>query len=160
MGISGTTWTFGVYRDLIKDLSEKSQELPDLRENDEIKIIESESEEKYTNPPNRYSSTSLINKLEELGIGRPSTYVSIIESITSVFINSESSLKPRILAIAMINNFMKPYFDLYINYEFSKQMEDELDKILESKNPEEAKVKFLEESYNKIKKHIEGYENA
>ena len=44
--------------------------------------------------------------------------------------------------------------------EFSKLMEDELDKILESKNPEEAKVKFLEDSYTKIKKHIEGYENA
>jgi len=160
MGLSGTTWIFGGYRDLIKDLSEKSQELPDLAEGDLINIINSKSEEKFTTPPNRYSSTSLINKLEELGIGRPSTYVSIIESITSVFINSESSLKPRILAIAMINNFMKPYFDLYINYEFSKLMEDELDKILESKDPEEAKVKFLEDSYSKIKKHIEGYENA
>jgi len=160
LGISGTTWTFGGYRDLIKDLSEKSQELPDLNEGDLVNIINCSSEEKFTNPPNRYSSTSLINKLEELGIGRPSTYVSIIESITSVFINSESSLKPRILAIAMINNFMKPYFDLYIDYEFSKLMEDELDKILESKNPEEAKVKFLEDSYEKIKKHIKGYENA
>ena len=160
LGISGTTWIFGGYRDLIKDLSEKSQELPDLNEGDLINIIKSSSEEKFTTPPNRYSSTSLINKLEELGIGRPSTYVSIVESITSVFINSESSLKPRILAIAMINNFMKPYFDLYIDYEFSKLMEDELDKILESKNPEEAKVKFLEDSYSKIKKHIEGYENA
>ena len=88
LSISGTTWTFGGYRDLIKDATEKSQELPDLNENDEIKIINASSEEKYTNPPNRYSSTSLINKLEELGIGRPSTYVSIIESITSVFINS------------------------------------------------------------------------
>ena len=62
--------------------------------------------------------------------------MSIIESITSVFINSESSLKPRILAIALINNFMKPYFNQYIDYEFSKTMEDELDLILESKNPE------------------------
>ena len=138
-------------------MSEKSQELPDLRENDEIKIIESESEEKYTNPPNRYSSTSLINKLEELGIGRPSTYVSIIESITSVFINSESSLKPRILAIALINNFMKPYFNQYIDYEFSKTMEDELDLILESKNPEESKIKFLQKSHETIKSHVEDY---
>ena len=157
LGISGTTWTFGGYRDLIKDLSEKSQELPDLRENDEIKIIESESEEKYTNPPNRYSSTSLINKLEELGIGRPSTYVSIIESITSVFINSESSLKPRILAMALINNFMKPYFNQYIDYEFSKTMEDDLDLILESKNPEESKIEFLEKSHETIKSHVEDY---
>ena len=157
LGISGTTWTFGGYRDLIKDLSEKSQELPDLRENDEIKIIESESEEKYTNPPNRYSSTSLINKLEELGIGRPSTYVSIIESITSVFINSESSLKPRILAIALINNFMKPYFNQYIDYEFSKTMEDDLDLILESKNPEQSKIEFLEKSHETIKSHVEDY---
>ena len=124
---------------------------------DWVKIIESESEEKYTNPPNRYSSTSLINKLEELGIGRPSTYVSIIESITSVFINSESSLKPRILAIALINNFMKPYFNQYIDYEFSKTMEDELDLILESKNPEESKIKFLQKSHETIKSHVEDY---
>ncbi len=59
----------------------------------------------------------------------------------------------------MINNFMKPYFDLYIDYEFSKLMEDELDKILESENPEEARLNFLEESYKKIKKHVEGYES-
>ena len=157
LGISGTTWSFGGYRDLIKDATEKSQELPDLNENDEIKIINASSEEKYTNPPNRYSSTSLINKLEELGIGRPSTYVSIIESITSVFINSDSSLKPRILAIALINNFMKPYFNNYIDYEFSKSMEDELDKILESNSPEKSKIDFLESSHNTIKNHINSY---
>ncbi|NDD49619.1 MAG: type I DNA topoisomerase, partial [Alphaproteobacteria bacterium] len=101
-GLSGTTWTFGGYRDLIKDLSEKSQELPNLTKTSEVVLTNLLIEEKYTNPPNRYSSTSLINKLEELGIGRPSTYVSIIESITSVFINAESSLKPRILAMALI----------------------------------------------------------
>ena len=157
LSISGTTWTFGGYRDLIKDATEKSQELPDLNENDEIKIINASSEEKYTNPPNRYSSTSLINKLEELGIGRPSTYVSIIESITSVFINSDSSLKPRILAIALINNFMKPYFNNYIDYEFSKSMEDELDKILESNNPEKSKVDFLESYHKTIQNHIHSY---
>ena len=136
LGISGTTWTFGGYRDLIRNAAEKSQELPDLSKNDVVEILRCESEEKFTNPPNRYSSTSLINKLEELGIGRPSTYVSIIESITSVFINSESSLKPRILAMALINNFMKPFFNQYIDYEFSKSMEDSLDEILESNNPQ------------------------
>ena len=157
LNISGTTWTFGGYRDLVKDKSEDSQELPDFKEKDEIKLLHSEYEEKYTNPPNRYSSTSLINKLEELGIGRPSTYVSILESISSVFINAESSLKPRILAIALINNFMKPYFNQYIDYEFSKSMEDELDQILESDNPENAKIRFLENAYNAIKKQIEEY---
>ena len=122
-----------------------------------MEITKSDYEKKYTNPPNRYSSTSLINKLEELGIGRPSTYVSIIESITSVFINSESSLKPRIIALAMINKFMKPYFDPYINYKFSKEMEDKLDEILESNSPEEAKVNFLNESYKKIQDHVRKY---
>ena len=160
LGISGTTWTFGGYRDLIKDLSEKSQELPNLNEGDQVSIQDCNYEEKFTTPPNRYSSTSLINKLEELGIGRPSTYVSIIESITSVFINSESSLKPRIIALAMINNFMKPYFSPYIDYKFSKSMEDNLDKILESKDPEKAKIEFLNESYKTITAHIKGYDNA
>ena len=157
LGISGTTWTFGGYRDLIKNATEKSQELPNLSKGDLVDIVSCKNEEKFTNPPNRYSSTSLINKLEELGIGRPSTYVSIIESITSVFINSESSLKPRILAMALINNFMKPYFNQYIDYEFSKSMEDSLDEILESKNPQESKVKFLEKSHQTISDHIEKY---
>jgi len=95
--------------------------------------------------------------LEELGIGRPSTYVSIIESITSVFINSESSLKPRILAMALINNFMKPYFNQYIDYEFSKSMEDKLDEILISEDPEKSKVEFLEKSHQTITDHINNY---
>ena len=89
-GLSGTTWTFGGYRDLIKDLSEKSQELPNLTKKSEVVLNNLLIEEKYTNPPNRYSSTSLINKLEELGIGRPSTYVSIIESITCLLYTSPS----------------------------------------------------------------------
>ena len=157
LGISGTTWTFGGYRDLIKNATEKSQELPDLAKGDVVDITNSTSEEKFTNPPNRYSSTSLINKLEELGIGRPSTYVSIIESITSVFINSESSLKPRILAMALINNFMKPYFNQYIDYEFSKSMEDNLDEILESEDPQKSKIDFLEKSHRTITDHIDKY---
>src|SRR6056300_224580 len=157
LGISGTTWTFGGYRDLIKNAAEKSQELPDLSQGDMVDILTCTSEEKFTNPPNRYSSTSLINKLEELGIGRPSTYVSIIESITSVFINAESSLKPRILAMAFINNFMKPHFNQYIDYEFSKSMEDDLDKILESRDPEKSKIEFLENSFNTINNHVEHY---
>ena len=157
LGISGTNWIFGGYRDIAKNLSEQSQELPNLKKGDKVEIINSEYEQKFTNPPNRYSSTSLINKLEELGIGRPSTYVSIIQSITSVFINSDSSLKPRIIAMAMINNFMKPYFDPYINYKFSKEMEDKLDEILESKSPEEAKIDFLKDSYEKIQKHVNKY---
>ena len=157
LGISGTTWTFGGYRDLIKNAAEKSQELPDLSQGDMVDILTCTSEEKFTNPPNRYSSTSLLNKLEELGIGRPSTYVSIIESITSVFINSESSLKPRILAMALINNFMKPYFNQYIDYEFSKSMEDKLDEILISEDPEKSKVEFLEKSHQTITDHINNY---
>ncbi len=157
LGISGTTWTFGGYRDLIKNAAEKSQELPDLAQGEIVDIQSCTSEEKYTNPPNRYSSTSLINKLEELGIGRPSTYVSIIESITSVFINSESSLKPRILAMALINNFMKPHFNQYIDYEFSKSMEDSLDEILESEDPQKSKIEFLEKSHKTIEEHINNY---
>ena len=52
---------------------------------------------------------------------------------------------------------MKPYFDPYINYKFSKEMEDKLDEILESNSPEEAKVNFLNESYKKIQDHVRKY---
>ena len=86
LGISGTTWVFGGYRDIAKNLSEQSQELPNLKKGDKVEIINSEYEQKFTNPPNRYSSTSLNNKIEELAKGRPTTYVSILKSITTVFI--------------------------------------------------------------------------
>ena len=157
LGISGTTWEFGGFRDQLRYDNDSSQELPDINEGQKVLIEKCNIEEKFTSPPNRYSSTSLINKLEELGIGRPSTYVSIIDSITSVFISAESSLKPRVLAMALINNFMKPYFNQYIDFEFSKEMEDELDKILESTNPEESKINFLEKSYKTITNHIKKY---
>ena len=57
--------------------------------------------------------------------------------------------------MALINNFMKPYFNQYIDYEFSKSMEDSLDEILESKNPQKSKVEFLEKSHQTISDHIE-----
>ena len=55
---------------------------------------------------------------------------------------------------------MKPYFYNYIDYEFSKLMEDNLDKILESSNPEKARLELLEESFLKICSDISGYDNA
>ena len=52
---------------------------------------------------------------------------------------------------------MKPYFNQYIDYEFSKSMEDDLDKILESDDPESSKIKFLEKSFNTINNHVDNY---
>ena len=59
--------------------------------------------------------------------------------------------------MALINNFMKPHFNQYIDYEFSKSMEDDLDKILESSDPEKSKIEFLENSFNTINNHVENY---
>ena len=86
---------------------------------------------------------------------RVHTVYSLSESTLRISKLSELAKNDRQPAMAITDSQ-----NIFGGYEFSKAMEDELDKILESKNPEEAKVKFLEDSYTKIKKHIEGYENA
>tara|TARA_B100001123_G_scaffold409083_1_gene502910 strand:+ start:360 stop:3029 length:2670 start_codon:yes stop_codon:yes gene_type:complete len=160
LSVSGTSWIFKGYRELIQDANEKIQNLPNLKEGEKITILETVVEEKYTTPPNRYSSVGLVKKLEELGIGRPSTYVQILNSISSVFIRSESSLVPRIIALAKIWNFMKPHFSKYIDYEYTKLMEDSLDSIAESSDPDKARINFLSDAYKIIGKHIADYEEA
>lgn len=68
------------YLDLERE-KEETQIIPELKENQKLNLISSTASEKNTNPPNRYNEASLVKKLEELGIGRPSTYAPIISTI-------------------------------------------------------------------------------
>lgn len=114
---------------------EKAKALPELSENMPLKLKSMDSNQHFTEPPPRYTEASLIKALEEDGIGRPSTYASIISTITSrEYVSKEGkALKPTELG-EVITKLMKEHFPKIVNLKFTAQMESDLDSIEEGKN--------------------------
>jgi len=106
------------------------QILPDLKENDELGLIEVLSEQKFTQPPARFSEAGLIKILEEKGIGRPSTYAPIISTIQirQYVEKKERRLHPTTVGTAVVK-FLVKYFPKVMDYEFTADMEEGLDEI-------------------------------
>ena len=120
---------FYIYRD-----REDDRLLPKLIENEKVDLIDLKSEQHFTQPPPRYTDASLIKKMEELGIGRPSTYASILQVLVNrSYVEKEKGRhipqeRGRILT-AFLNNF----FGKYIEYDFTADLEKQLDKVSDGK---------------------------
>lgn len=114
---------------------EKSKALPELSEKMPLKLKSMNPNQHFTEPPPRYTEASLIKALEEEGIGRPSTYASIISTITSrEYVSREAkALKPTELG-EVVTKLMKERFPKIVNLKFTAQMENDLDSIEEGKN--------------------------
>jgi DNA topoisomerase I len=109
--------------------------LPDIKINEIVDLENLNIESKETQPPNRFSEAGLIKELEKRGIGRPSTYASIISTITErEYVSRESkSLKPTDTGM-VVSEFLENNFGNYISDDFTASMEDKLDEIAEGKN--------------------------
>ncbi len=109
-------------------------ELPKLSKGDELDLKEIKSEEKATQPPPRYSEAGLVKELEKRGIGRPSTYASIIRTIEERgYVEKENkALKPTDTG-DVVSSFLEENFMEYINDSFTAEMEDSLDDIATGK---------------------------
>lgn len=105
-------------------------ELPVLAQGDPLKLINLNSEEKSTTPPDRYSEAGLVKELEKRGIGRPSTYASIIKTIQDRgYVEKEGkALKPTDTG-EVVSDFLEKNFENYISDSFTAKMEDELDDV-------------------------------
>jgi len=104
--------------------------LPAMNEGDEIKLINLRGTQHFTEPPPRFSEASLVKALEEHGIGRPSTYASIISTLKDreyVDMDGRRFIPTDIGKI--VNNFLSSNFGEYVDYGFTAAMEDELDAI-------------------------------
>lgn len=111
---------------------EKDINIPNLKEGDKVDLVKPNPQQHFTQPPPRYTEASLVKTLEELGIGRPSTYAPTISTILSrgyVVVESKS-LKPTELGI-IVTELLKKYFTDIVNEEFTADMEEKLDKIEE-----------------------------
>ena len=110
--------------------SEDDKDLPNITLNDNIDNVKPVSSQHFTLPPPRYSEATLVKKLEELGIGRPSTYASIISVLKMRnYVEVEKNrFVPEDRAI-LITGFLKGFFSKYVDYEFTAEMEESLDEI-------------------------------
>lgn len=129
---------FSVVYEMAKDEDEENT-LPDLSENEELKLNEMLPSQHFTQPPARYTEASLIRAMEEKGVGRPSTYAPTISTILDreYVIKEGKNLKPTALG-EVVNGLMVDKFDNIINIEFTANMEERLDSI------EQGKAKWKE----------------
>lgn len=109
---------------------EESRRLPPLNEKDKVKTIEVRPEQHFTQPPPRFSEASLVKRLEELGIGRPSTYASILQ----VLRDRKYVMMDRRRFIPedrgrLVTTFLTKFFTRYVDYDFTANLEEELDAI-------------------------------
>lgn len=136
--------------------NEDNQDLnkpPDLKEGDKLKIIKIEEKQYFTKPPPRYTEASLVKTLEKEGIGRPSTYVPIIDTIQrrEYVEKVNKKFNPTELGIT-VNSFLTQYFSDIINVAFTAKMEKQLDEVESNKK---KWVDILKTFYKTFSKDLE-----
>ncbi len=130
--------------------------LPELQENQEVKLIKINPKQSFTEPPARYTEASLVKTLEEKGIGRPSTYSPTITTILERrYIKKEQKqLVPTELG-KVVNKLLTENFTDVINVEFTAKIENEFDEIAEGK---EQWKQMIREFYGPFEKELEKVE--
>lgn len=120
-----------VYEEGLDDQKvEKENPLPPLTEGEAIKLKDIEATQHFTEPPPRYSEASLVKMLEEYGIGRPSTYASIISTLQAREYVELDRLRFTPTDIGrIVNKFLTEHFTRYVDYDFTANLEDQLDEI-------------------------------
>ncbi|MEN1728153.1 MAG: type I DNA topoisomerase, partial [Pseudomonadota bacterium] len=110
--------------------TEKDNRLPSLNEGDVVALEQIRGEQHFTEPPPRYSEASLVKALEEHGIGRPSTYASIIQTLKDrEYVDLENRRFTPTATGRVVATFLMNHFDRYVDYDFTARLEDELDAI-------------------------------
>ena len=149
---SGYSVRFDGYTCLYESGTDEDEEdegkLPKINEGDVIKMKELAGSQHFTQPPARYTEASLIKALEETGVGRPSTYASIISTITQreYVIREQKQLKPTELGEA-ITTLLKDKFSKIVNVKFTAGMELQLDMV---ESGETDYIKMLHEFYDEF----------
>jgi DNA topoisomerase-1 len=132
------------YEDIVEekaDVEEVDRRLPAMSVGEKIEVSEYSCEGHETKPPARYTEPTLVKKLEELGIGRPSTFASIMQTIQDrgYVAKRGRALVPTFLAFS-VTGLLEQHFTKLIDYEFTASMEEDLDRIA---NGEEERVAWL-----------------
>ena len=150
---SGSVLKFDGYLKLtsVEGENENEKILPDV-EKGNVNINEFIDEQHFTQPPPRYSEASLVKKLEELGIGRPSTYASIISVIANRgYADIENKRFFPTDRGKLLSAFLEKLFTKYVDYDFTAKLEDQLDDITSGK---ENWIKVLEQFWKDFNSNV------
>ena len=143
---------------LLADPQAKGEDilLPKVKAQDPLSLLNLNTEQKQTEPPNRYSEAGLIKELEKRGIGRPSTYASIIGTIVERgYVEKDGrTLKPTDVG-DVVSTFLENNFEKYISDTFTAEMEDELDQIALGKREYEPTLRDFYKPFSKDVKEKE-----
>ena len=132
---------------------DEGRRLPKLDVGERVALQDILADQHFTEPPPRYSEASLVKALEEHGIGRPSTYASIIQVLLNreyVFLDSRR-FKPTDVGRA-VSKFLTAHFTRYVDYDFTAKLEDELDAVSRG---EEAWVPLMERFWQPFKQQVD-----
>jgi DNA topoisomerase-1 len=127
--------------------------LPPLEQGERVRLLEIRPEQHFTEPPPRYTEASLVKALEEYGIGRPSTYASIISTLQDrdYALLEKKRFHPTDVG-RVVNKFLTEYFTSYVDYDFTARLEDELDAVSRG---EEDWIPLLQQFWGPFKKLVD-----
>jgi len=109
---------------------DKDRILPPMEEGEMIELVAIRPEQHFTEPPPRFSEASLVKTLEEYGIGRPSTYASIIQTLQyREYVEMDKRRFMPTDVGRIVNKFLTEHFERYVNYDFTAKLEDDLDAV-------------------------------
>ncbi|MBJ6985042.1 DNA topoisomerase I [Luteimonas sp. MC1750] len=136
-----------------KDDDDEGRKLPAMKPGDRIPLDRVHADQHFTQPPPRFTEASLVKTLEEYGIGRPSTYASIIQTLQfRKYVEMEGrAFRPSDVGRA-VSNFLSGHFTRYVDYDFTAKMEDELDAVSRG---EEDWVPLMEKFWGPFKELVE-----
>lgn len=108
--------------------------LPEFKDGEKVPVVDIIGKQHFTEPPPRYTEASLVKALEEYGIGRPSTYATIISTLQQrdYALLEKKRFQPTDVG-RIVNSFLTDYFQRYVEYNFTAKLEDELDNIADGK---------------------------
>lgn len=161
--INGITVNFDgfmkVYQEAVdeNDIEEGNSKLPELEINETLPVDKIEYQQHQTEPKPRYSEASLVKTLEELGIGRPSTFVSIISTLKKreYVIMEKKRFYPTDIG-AIVNTFLVAHLTSYVDYKFTAKLEDTLDDVSTGTT---AKLPVLKEFWKNLDNTISEKQN-
>ncbi len=151
---TGQVLIYDGYLKVYKDY-EKSEDkvLPSIKEGEVLTSKEIKKEQHFTQPPARYTEAKLIKEMEDLGIGRPSTYAKTIDTIKErdYVTLEDKKFKPTEIGIETTDKLQEFFSDL-INVEYTAAMEEDLDKVAEGNKDS---IKILKDFYNQFEPEVE-----
>ena len=152
---NGSTIKFAGYQKVYQDNADakKGNVLPEMQVGDEVQLAKLNPEQHFTQPPARYSEATLIKTLEEIGVGRPSTYAPTIETIQKRYYVKLVSkrFEPTELGY-VVHQIIEQYFPNIVDTHFTASMEDNLDLVEEGK---EEWVQVIDKFYQPFKVEVD-----